>query len=110
MFALDPQEIKLLLSGINLNGTWGRRDYLLILLNFHTGLRIGELCQLLVTNVAHEGSPRDELYLPAVFTKTRKARSIPLNDTAQECVAKLLVFNRERGFSCLLYTSDAADE
>jgi site-specific recombinase XerD len=99
MFALDPHEIQRLLSGINLRSAWGRRDYLLILFKFHTGLRIGELCQLLVTNVAHEGAPRDELYLPAVFTKTQKARTIPLNDTAQECVAKLLVFNRERGFS-----------
>ncbi len=40
MFALDPQEIQRLLSGINLRSAWGRRDYLLILFKFHTGLRI----------------------------------------------------------------------
>ena len=52
-----------------------------------------------MTHVAHEGRPRDELYLPAALTKTRKARVVPLNDVAQECVAKLLAFNTERGFS-----------
>lgn len=99
MFALERDQIKTLLNGINLRSTWGRRDYLLILFLYHTGLRIGELCKLLVTNVSHEGQPRDEVYLPAVITKTQKARVVPLNDVAQECVAKLLAFNRERGFS-----------
>lgn len=99
MFALATHEIKQLLSGINLQTAWGRRDYLLILFLYHTGLRIGELCRLLVTHVSHDGSVRDELYLPAALTKTRKARVIPLNEVAQECVAKLLAFNRERGFS-----------
>ena len=49
--------------------------------------------------VAHDGEPRDELHLPAHLTKTRKARVVPLNDVAQACVAKLLAFNAERGFS-----------
>ncbi len=98
MFALDPQELQRLLSGINLKSAWGRRDYLLILFLYHTGLRIGELCRLLVTHVSHNGIPRDEVYLPAAITKTKKARVVPLNDVAQECVAKLLTFNRERGF------------
>jgi site-specific recombinase XerD len=99
MFALDPNQIKTLLNGINLRSAWGRRDYLLILFKYNTGLRIGELCKLVVTNVSHEGAPRDEVYLPATITKTGKSRDVPLNDVAQECVAKLLAFNRERGFS-----------
>jgi site-specific recombinase XerD len=99
MFALDRDQISALLQGINLRSPFGRRDYLLILFLYHTGLRIGELCRLLVTHVAHHDVPRDELHLPAFLTKTRKARVVPLNDVAQECVAKLLAFNRERGFS-----------
>ena len=99
MFALERDQIKILLDGINLRSPFGRRDYLLILFLYHTGLRIGELCRLVITHVTHEGVPRDELHLPASLTKTRKARVIPLNEVAQECVAKLLAFNQERGFS-----------
>ena len=99
MFALARQEIRQLLSGINLQSAFGRRDYLLILFLFHTGLRIGEACRLTVNLVAHDGQPRYELHLPAHLTKTRKARVIPLNDVAQACVAKLLAFNAQRGFS-----------
>lgn len=99
MFALTPQEIQQLLSGINLRSPFGRRDYLLIRFVYNTGLRIGEACRLTVDQVAHEGKPRSELYLPAHFTKTRRARVIPLNEDAQACVAKLLTFNAERGFS-----------
>ena len=99
MFALTRREIRLLLSGINLQSPFGKRDYLLLLFLFHTGLRIGEATKLTVNLVAHNGLPRDELHLPAYLTKTRKARVIPLNDAAQACVAKLLTFNTERGFS-----------
>lgn len=99
MFALERDQIQALLNEINLKSAWGRRDYLLILFLYHTGLRIGELCRLLVTHVSHNGIPRDEVYLPAAITKTKKARVVPLNDVAQECVTKLLAFNRDRGFS-----------
>jgi site-specific recombinase XerD len=99
VIALDRDLVKRLLNGINLKSAWGRRDYLLILFLYHTGLRIGECCRLIVHHVAHQGEPREELYLPACLTKTRKGRVIPLNDVAQQCVAKLLAFNKERGFS-----------
>ena len=99
MFALERNQIQKLLSGVNLQSPFGRRDYLLILFLFHTGLRIGEACRLTVNLVAHQGTPREELHLPAHLTKTRKARVIPLNDIAQACVAKLLAFNADRGFS-----------
>ncbi len=99
MFALERHQVKTLLGGVNLQSPFGRRDYLLILFLFHTGLRIGEATKLTVNLVSHDGTPRDELHLPAHMTKTRKARVIPLNDVAQACVAKLLAFNKERGFS-----------
>ena len=99
MFALERHQVKTLLGGVNLQSPFGRRDFLLILFLSHTGLRIGDACRLTVNLVAHNGTPRDELHLPAYLTKTRKARVIPLNDVAQACVAKLLDFNAERGFS-----------
>lgn len=57
---------------------------------YHTGLRIEECWNLIVHYVAHEGAPREELYLPSL-TKTRKGRVIPLNDVAQQCVAKRMM-------------------
>ena len=99
MFALERNQIQRLLGGVNLQSPFGRRDYLLILFLFHTGLRIGEACRLTVDLVAYNGTPRDELHLPAYLTKTRKARVVPLNNVAQACVAKLLTFNADRGFS-----------
>ena len=99
MFALERNQIQRLLGGVNLQSPFGRRDYLLILFLFHTGLRIGEACRLTVDLVAYNETPRDELHLPAYLTKTRKARVVPLNNVAQACVAKLLTFNADRGFS-----------
>ena len=84
MFALERNQIKSLLGGVNLRAPFGRRDYLLILFLYHTGLRIGEACRLTVNLVAHDGEPRDELHLPAYLTKTRKARVVPLNSVATE--------------------------
>ena len=42
MFALERNQIQRLLGGVNLQSPFGRRDYLLILFLFHTGLRIPE--------------------------------------------------------------------
>ena len=103
MFAPTPAQVRHLLSGIRLKSTWGQRDYLLIMLLAHTGLRIGEMTRLLVDNVAHEGTPRPELFVPSAITKgkngVRRSRVVPLNPTAQTVVAKLLDFNKKRGFS-----------
>ena len=99
MFAPTKAEVRQLLTGINLNSTWGRRDYLLILFLYNTGLRIGEVTRLEVRHVAHLGESRGEVYLPAKITKTKRARTVPLNTVAQNCVQKLLSFNQKRGFS-----------
>ena len=95
-------EIHQLLEGINLAGTWGKRDYLMILFLCHTGLRIGEMTRLTVGDVMDRDTPRDELYLPGRVTKNRRSRNVPLNPVAQKCVAKLLEFNKKRGFSTAL--------
>ena len=103
MFEISIPEVKRLLSGINLQSTWGRRDYLLLILFCHTGLRVGEMTRLRVQDVISPNSKpeeaRDEVYLSARITKTRKARVVPLNEVAQACVLKLLAFNRSLHFN-----------
>jgi site-specific recombinase XerD len=101
MFALSVSEAKRLLSGINLASTWGKRDYLLIVLFVHTGLRVGEMTRLRVEDVIDPvtSRPRKEVYLSARITKTRKARVVPLNETAQTCIRKVLEFNKGLHFS-----------
>ena len=103
MFALEIDEIKRLLSGINLASTWGKRDYLIILLLCNTGLRVGEMTRLQVKDVIDpffaDRQAREEIYLSARITKTKKARTIPLNEFAQRCILKLLEFNEARYFS-----------
>jgi integrase/recombinase XerC len=66
----------------------------------HTGLRIGEMTALRVSDVFVNSGPRDEMFIShKIGTKTKCAyRVVPLNHKAQECVSKLLEFNRMRGF------------
>lgn len=94
-------QLRQLLDSINLHSTWGKRTYLMILWLCNTGLRISEMTALRVKDVAHLGEPRDEVFIShRIGTKTKCAfRVVPLNTTAQECVAKLLEFNSSRGFS-----------
>lgn len=94
-------QLKQLLAAIRLRSTWGKRTYLMILFLCHTGLRISEMTCLEVRHVVAHGRVQDELFLsPKMGTKTEfAARVLPLNSKARECIAKLLEFNRERGFS-----------
>lgn len=102
--APTDQQLKRLLSAINLRSTWGRRTYLMILFLCHTGLRIGEMTALRVGDVLVNSEPRDEVFIShKIGTKTKCAyRVIPLNSKAQECITKLLEFNDSRGFSSAL--------
>ena len=100
MFAPTEAQLQQLLSRISLKSTWGKRTYLMICFLCHTGMRIGEMAKLEVHHVAHHGKSRDEVYLThKLVTKTSHGRVIPLNSVAQECISKLLEFNRKRGFS-----------
>jgi site-specific recombinase XerD len=95
----EDWELNRLLGGINLRSTWGKRTYLLITFLCHTGLRIGEMTRLRVSDVAWEGEPREEVFLVHNITKGRKSRTVPFNPVAMDCVRKLLEFNARRGFS-----------
>lgn len=100
MFSLSVAQVRRLLGSVNLRSPFGKRDYLLILFLYETGLRVGECSGLIVHHVySREGKAREWLHLPAMLCKGSRGRSVPLNATARACVEKLVSFNRERGFS-----------
>lgn len=102
-FVPEPAHIGRLLQAINVRGTWGKQDYLLIIFICHTGLRICEVTRLTVDLVAFNGEPRESVFVPTSITKgekgRRRSRSVYLNKVARKCVRKLLEFNKARGFS-----------
>lgn len=99
MFSLTPSQVRQLLGAVNLYSPFGRRDYLLILFLYQTGLRVGE-CSGLVTHMVYsQGRARFWLHLPAALCKSSRGRAVPLNATARACVEKLVRFNRTRGLS-----------
>ena len=69
MFSLTPGQVRQLLGAVDLYSPFGRRDYLLILFLYQTGLRVGE-CSGLVTHMVYsQGSARSWLHLPASLCK-----------------------------------------
>ena len=99
MFALSKHEVRRILDTIDLTSPFGRRDYLLVLFMYHTGLRVGETSGLTIGLVDHDRCPRRYLHLPAAICKNSRGRLVPLNEVAQTCVVKLLTFYYQIGFS-----------
>ena len=95
----EEWEVRRLLGGINLRSTWGKRTYLMIVFLCNTGLRIGEMTRLRVTDVAFGAEPRPEVFLVHTITKGQKSRVVPFNPVVVNCIRKLLEFNASRGFS-----------
>ncbi len=99
MFSLSPSQIRQLLSAVNLHSSFGRRDYLLILFLYQTGLRVGECSRIITHLVATKGAAREWLHLPAMICKGPRSRVVPLNALARLSIEKMLQFNRQRGLS-----------
>jgi integrase/recombinase XerC len=99
MFSVSKSEIRQVLEVIDLESPFGRRDYLLILFLYHTGLRVGECAGLIMQLVALNGQPRQYLHLPASVCKGSRGRVVPLNAVAQACISKMMAVNTARGFS-----------
>jgi site-specific recombinase XerD len=99
MIALSKSEVRQTLDVIDLESPFGRRDYLLILFLYHTGLRVGECSGLVMHLVALDDQPRQYLHLPAAVCKGSRGRVVPLNRVAQACISKMMAFNASRGFS-----------
>ncbi len=96
---LSNSQVRQLLSSVDLRSAFGRRDYLLIMFLYQTGLRVGECSRLLLQLVSRGGVAFFQLDLPAIFCKGPRGRVVPLNATARACIEKMLQFNRSRGFS-----------
>ena len=67
MLALTKSEVRQVLAAVDLTSPFGRRDYLLVLFLYHTGLRVGECAGLVTHLVALAGEPRQYLHLPATI-------------------------------------------
>jgi site-specific recombinase XerC len=98
MVNVSRSEVAQLLAAVDLQAPMAPRDYLLVVLGYHTGLRVSELAGLNVGDVALHGQPRDVVWLRPELCKGHKSREVPLNATAQMAVRKLLAFNQARGF------------
>lgn len=97
---LTPKGVNQLLRAVNIERPFGKRDFLLIYLLYHTGLRVGELSNLNVEHVLNrKGEPREYLDLSPLVVKGRRGRVVPLNSKARIVIEKLVKFNRARGFS-----------
>jgi site-specific recombinase XerD len=96
---LPQPVVRQLLGAIDTRAPFGPRDFFMLVFALHTGLRISEWCGLVVGDVAENGVPRRWLYVSKEIAKFSKARWVPLNRVAQKAVARVLAFNRKRGFS-----------
>lgn len=99
MKIVSQLELQDLMQAVNRRAPFGERDYWLIQLLAHTGLRVGELVELNVSDVTTEGRPRQVLFLQSEHAKGGRSRNIPLNQPAREAIAGLFAFLRVRGFS-----------
>ena len=69
MFSLNPGQIRQLLGAVDIHSAFGRRDYLLILFLYQTGLRVGECSHLITQMVYSQGKAREWLHLPAAISR-----------------------------------------
>lgn len=74
------------------------RNYLIVLFLGDAGLRVGELVQLLWSDVYHEGWCVDKLRVRAEIAKNNKERIVPLSKRLFECVQQ---YKRENSANLL---------
>ena len=99
MLNLTPNQVRQLMAVIPPRSAFGRRDKAMLAFLLHTGLRVGEVSKLLVSDVYHMNRVRGWLIVHAGLAKGGQERFVPLNDCAQKAVEIILAFNRQRGFS-----------
>lgn len=75
--------------------------YAMIIFDANTGLRVGELTQLNISDVWNDKieQPRDMLVVREETSKGNKQREIPLNDKAKEVVSKLIKYYKKNNIS-----------
>lgn len=98
MRILTPSTTRQLLAAIPQKSPFGARDHAAIRLFAQTGLRVGEMVGLNVSDVFHQEKPRHQVDLPAAICKGHHSRCIPLNECARQAVQDLVDFLKMRGF------------
>ena len=99
----DTDDLKTMLSAINLKTYTGFRDYTFITLIVDTGIRPSECVRL-----TGEHIDLDHLYinLTSDITKTSRPRSVPLSNVVAECICKLFDLNHKYFISENLFLSE----
>ncbi len=84
---LSPQDVRRLLTAVDLDGRNGRRDLAILLTLIHCGLRVGELCRLLIDDVTiNQTNGR----LRVRFDKGRGEHIVPLNASVRRALSAYL--------------------
>jgi site-specific recombinase XerD len=99
MVFASNDDIHRILAVIDVRDPLGVRDLCALQLAQFTGLRISELVALNVSDVAAGHEVRRSLYVRPETAKNSRGRVVPLSSCARAVVARLLDFNKRRGFS-----------
>lgn len=84
---LNPREIRQLLAAIDTSSYVGFRDYVMILTLIDTMVRISELISMKRPNVDTRAGI---IRLDARYTKTRRARTVPISDKTTESLSQYM--------------------
>jgi site-specific recombinase XerD len=96
---LSAEQLQRLIEAVPERAPFGVRDRAMMKLAYGAGLRVSELTSLNVGQVWSGKRPRDWLELPGSACKGGRGRGLPLGPVAQQAVAELIAFQRQRGFS-----------
>jgi len=90
---LTSEEEKRLLQSVE--GRYKKRDSAILILMTNTGLRVGELTKLKISDIFNGNGIKDELQVRKQTTKGKRPRAIPLNDKAKKAIRFLLEKRKE---------------
>ncbi|VFB16936.1 Tyrosine recombinase XerC [Urinicoccus massiliensis] len=101
------EDLKVMLSGIDLRSYVGFRDYTFIILIIDTGIRPSECVRL-----TNEHIDLKNLYinLTSDITKTSRPRGVPISIPVAECIQKLSIANEEYFNSNKLFLTELGDK
>lgn len=68
----------------------GLRNYTMALLMLDAGLRISEVCELLITDLVIGGEPVNAVHLTAQHTKNKTERTVPLSSRLKDAIGEML--------------------
>lgn len=101
------EDLKVMLSGIDLKSYVGFRDYTFITLIIDTGIRPSECVRL---NNEHLDLENLYINLTSDITKTSRPRSVPISVPVAECIQKLSIANEEHFNSHKLFLTEYGEE